>query len=170
MSTEFPSSRSRSDCRLKLRTTRALSKRRLFRDRKNIVLTTNDLAGPAKCRRDMTIRLKSIRQRKPSQVALPRAGDSLQREVQTVMPVARKTTKTRLLPTRRVTTKPRPSQVSLLFWSLTSLGLTPFGNAQLDEDKTRYLIAWKGTDADGKPWEPTWVGLSCRGSDPTISL
>jgi hypothetical protein len=137
------------------------------------VLTTNDFAGPAKSRRDMTIRLKSTRQRKPNRVALLRTGEPLQTTAKTAMLVARKTTKTRLLPQKpihRVTTKPRPSQVSLLFWSLTSLGLTPFGNAQLDEDKTRYLIAWKGTDADGKPWEPTWVGLSCRVSDPTTSL
>ncbi|GAA5992317.1 hypothetical protein JCM10908_000422 [Rhodotorula pacifica] len=28
--------------------------------------------------------------------------------------------------------------------------------AILDEDKARYLIAWKGTDSDGKPWQPTW--------------
>lgn len=29
---------------------------------------------------------------------------------------------------------------------------------QMDEDKTHYLIAWKGTDTDGKAWQPTWVG------------
>ncbi|GAA5871275.1 hypothetical protein JCM3774_000898 [Rhodotorula dairenensis] len=28
--------------------------------------------------------------------------------------------------------------------------------AILDEDKTRYLIAWKGTDIDGTAWQPTW--------------
>lgn len=94
-----------------------------------MVLTANDSAGPANSRGDMTIRLKFTPQRKPSQVALP---NTARRKGPTATLVARKTRKTRLLPTRRVTTKPRPSQVSLLFWSSASLALTLFGKCAVE--------------------------------------